>query len=765
MVIALLMANLTLGPLEGFGRFGRIHQDGLLTLNVTPSSCTTVGPGKNWGLSWPTPEAPPTVASIDGTQKRLAFAPAPGGPSGIEYTLLYPGMALIAGTVLELTPSEGEFTTEAVLGRECQGMLIRRTDADAPPLLVATRWRGEPIRFGWNGRRLRLESDEPIGRVRIVTPTGIEPIPATSEAVRKWVDRPIPRMQSVRRTANAEIYQSTGPFTPVSPIFSQFPEATWTRNLERGPLTRLGDFLMADGSTVQVPLATIPMAHRGYFRPEKTPPEYTKLITELLGDFENTWATNAVDLGYSRRGPAMLAGSILPQETRAQVIAAMKRDLPRALGASPPTWQTETEPFTNQSYAFTYALKGPGGFRYDIEWGNLLPVYGLEQYAVASGDWGLVRQLWPGVRAAMRYVEISQDWAWMCNVNGDHGFSTGTGDALNAGYVGLVAATRLARALGESEDAQRWDWLARRSSIATRARLRLTPFAEKHGLVAPNRIVLGFHETEHFTRTPLDGDPWYPVTLLSGNGAFPELMHLYQRDRIGLTETLDRLERAYPSWMDGKHTYAFKGTYDGNSCYVTMPHLYARLLSQNPPAPEQAWAWVAKMATNRTHSWVSPNVLAELIGDGEALHLTEWGQAALLDSTRSGDRAMLTLRLPKNKATPLAFGGRDRVRSIRLGSQTMEPTSGRFVLPAGPSRVVSLELSVEPQPRLANLLGVADGTVFVQVLSSEVFGFVHRDLQSFLGFLLKLAQKACCLLGQVTCHFLGFIQGFGALFA
>jgi len=115
------------------------------------------------------------------------------------------------------------------------------------------------------------------------------------------------------------------------------------------------------------------------------------------------------------------------------------------------TWRETTEPFTGLNYWWTYKIDGPQGQALDLEWGNLLPVYGTYKYAQFTGDWAFVQARWSRIREVMRFTDYADDWAWMTNSNGDMGYSTGTGDPMTAAFGGHVAALKMARALGDTD--------------------------------------------------------------------------------------------------------------------------------------------------------------------------------------------------------------------------------------------------------------------------------------------------------------------------
>lgn len=640
-------------PFDGFGRFGRFHNDGLLTLNVHPNGFQTVGGTETLEASW-TAKGAPTVASIDGTQKTLRWPATTEGIQEIQYSLLYPGFSIRTnGTLSVKLKAQSGVRSRMVRFGEHRGVILASASGEAPPVLMSL----DPsvISVKVDDQELTIRSKAPGGALRWISINGILSADLTSphldQLAKEWLGIPVPKLVGATFQNGVETTMFTGRIAPVSPLLGRLGLAP---DAQKGPRTRLGSYLYYKGSTAKTRLPDLRTEARGYVIPTNAPADLVQLSTDLVGDVQNSWANNAVDLAYSRRVPSLLAYGAIDQKKREEAIQCLKRDLARAFEVTKPVWNQETEPFTGVTYAYTYSIKGPGLGKYDIEWGNLLPVYGLYAYLLATGDMSLVEQCWPGLKQALTYVEKAQDWAWCTNVNADHGFSTGTGDPVNAAFAGLVAAVQIAEQLGHMQEARRWRWIAQRTAVTANARLSMTPFAELHGLIAPNRIALGFHETENFTRSPLDGDPWYPVSLFSGNGVMPELFNQYTQDNpAGLTETLARLERAYPEWWDGNHSYPFKGTYSGNSVYVTYPHIFARLRT---PAhlPEITTEKLHRAASNRVHSWVAPNVIAEFLAKDSPIVFTQWRGAGLVQAHWDGSGSV-TAELSSGRTGPVVL--------------------------------------------------------------------------------------------------------------
>jgi hypothetical protein len=400
-------------------------------------------------------------------------------------------------------------------------------------------------------------------------------------------------------------------------------------------VTRYGEFAWVEGSSVTYTLPIPPHEERGLIRPLERMAEVA-LLNDLTSRLGASWAVNAVDLGYVGMTPAQMAWPFLNGTKRTQLANAWATYLPFAFRMPPyapsdtrKTWVHETEPFSGLQYWYTYFITGgPGNaYKLDIEWGNLLPIYGLAKYAHYTGDWGFVSSRWNVVRQITDFTDYADDWAWMTNSNGDMGWSTGTGDPMTAAYVGHVAALRMARVLGDNEAAEHYATRAARVAVPAVARFWYTDWARAQGVIPSNHIVQGFWEKSTFTSTAMNQnttDPWGPTNPLSGNGCQPEFFEalmLFAPQALQTYET--RMLTGYPNLFDPNHVYPFTPIYGGNSVYVTYPHIYARsFLGQSL---DELWGYANSTQSNRgTTSWIAPNVLAELLARETPLILTEW---------------------------------------------------------------------------------------------------------------------------------------------
>ena len=681
----------------GFGRFGRFHDDGLLTLNVSPQGFATPTLANGGPLQFQFGSGPPpvvTVQQINATEKTLHLSGGGvGTPDALHYTLLYPGFGAHWGKSLRLSLIDGSPTAPyMVLERltspaspQITCFLLRRVDKPAVPVaLVFRSFRARSFRplLSTQGKQvtLTLQDREAIGNALVVTPQGLRPLspaPAPDELARlhqdalAWAGRAVPiRVRSeyellgdgktVRFTEQFKVDGEGESIAPVPPLLAFAKQHGYPVRLLNPVVTTecrtwQGDFAFVRGPIVRYELPVPPTQERGYVRAAEdkvgdTGNARIALLNDLVGHLGGDWAANAVDLGYAGMANAQMAWAYLTPAQRASVTDAWKRYLPLAFHLPPyaasdakQPWKVETEPFTRQSYVWTYFIDGPKHLHYDLDWGDALPLYGLYKYAQYGGDWAFVRQHWADARRIYRYFDLGDDWAWMTVVNADHGYSTGTGDPMAATYAGTAACLNMARAVNDRDEEAHYACKAARIAVPVVARFWLTAWAQQNGLLNPDRIALGFHEKEGFTRVEMGKvDPWDVTNVLSGDGALPEVYADLLAFGNGALRTYENeYARFYPDWYQGDVKYPFETTYKGNSVYVTFPHIFARALLNEPDA--QLWRYVEGAQTNRNNAWIGPNVIAELLSRQSPLRLTEWQPATYKDgvTAASGKRVLL----------------------------------------------------------------------------------------------------------------------------
>jgi hypothetical protein len=236
---------------QAYGRFGRFHEDGLLTTNVHPRGFTLLGTNPELNIRWGDPKAPlsAVVNSINPTEKILAIdGGGVGAPSSIRYTLVYPGFSATFGKqlVLRFSNRAGKAVRVGLdPTRLKQGWLlvIPADRYPAVPLLIKVP-RSPQTKAWFTGDGLTVESPSPLGEVIFTTPTGLRPVASLNaawKAVSDWGDAPIPVLQAISNEKSATEITTTQtwntPYAPISPILALALQAGFPARVP-GPLVR-----------------------------------------------------------------------------------------------------------------------------------------------------------------------------------------------------------------------------------------------------------------------------------------------------------------------------------------------------------------------------------------------------------------------------------------------------------------------------------------------------------------------------------------------
>ena len=682
----------TQSPPVGFGRFGRINEDGLLTLNVTPHGFSIPGMFSPLEVQFGEGKGKASVVSLNATEKRLKIENgSEGEPTEIRYSLLYPGFSATFGKKMRLR-IVGKTTlpvwTFLSNPKERKGL--------APGIVIAQPKGGIAIAvFLPEGKKAKMASvetegnvwmingefEEEVNEVRFVTVDGLQVTsPKSIRDVRDdahtqfWSRVPVPELQSTEYAMTpdrngvtiTETYKTQTNGETISPIpptlaFAAkrgYPVKFDKKVVYPDCITKYGEYAYVQGNVLRYTLPLPSTEERGYLRAENADVKRVALLNSLVGHLGGDWVKNGVDLAYAGMTNAQMAWSYLSETNKTALTSAWKTYLPLAFRLPPytsepdktrDTWKLETEPLSGRSYYWTYFIHGPGPHRYDLDWGNALPLYGLYKYAVYSGDWETVQQNWNVAQKIYRYFDLGDDWAWMTVVNSDTGYSTGTGDPLAATYCGHWAMLRMARVLEDKAAETQFAYRLARCAVPATMRFAMTYWAREKGLIGATSQALGFSEAAAFVAVPMGkDDPWNVSSVLSGDGSLPELFDaMIQFDRKNTRRYLDEYAKFYPDWFKPDVKYPFNTNYAGNSVYVTFPHIQLRSLLGSDSG-EALWNYAETAEKNRNNAWVAPNVVGELLSRDAPLTLTNWTPAGYLDGSVGANGKSVTLTFDLN---------------------------------------------------------------------------------------------------------------------
>ncbi len=732
---------------EGFGRFGRFNDDGLLTLNVEPYRFQSAAPSNGVTVSFGSSSTVATVGSIDTSAKVLNLSGGgAGAPTSVRYTLLYPGFSAEFGTSAVLSFSGTGYQAELLTTTSSptfRGLLVTATSGSAVPILVAFREGFEPDSWTFNvssgTRRLSISDGEAMGEVRIVTPTGMEKFAAAASGAerdalrvkaRAWLGLGVPVLQDrqvvySREAGTVTITESythgTGSaIAPIPPVLAfalenGYPASVTGELVKPGVTTKYGPFAHVEGSQVSY-TPVPPVEERGLVRATADPARVS-LLNGLVSRLGADWAVNAVDLGYVGMAPAQVSWVYLSTQNRNALANGWSTYLPQAFvlppyaGGAKETWKSETEPFSGLQYYWTFTLPGGPGdaYKLDLDWGIALPLYGMQKYAQYTGNWQFVRDRWGTVKQVFKFFDHGDDWAWMHVVNGDMGWSTGTGDPMTATVGGHAACYKMAKAIGDDEMEEHFAMRLARVMVPATMRFSYRQWARDRGYIGQNEVVQGFWEKETFTAseaTEGTRDPWGPTNVLSGNGLMPEFFQpaaAYAKEAMAGYEQF--YASRYPDWANGSHSYPFSPLYGGNSVYVVFPHVYTRFMLGEETA--NLWGYVDSSQSNRgTTSWIGPPLIAELLSREVPVLLRDWTPARYVDGVYDGATRKATLDFEKSGAGAWSVAASiretDHPKRVLVGGVETPFTfsEGRLSVPlsAKGSVRVEVELMDPPQP-------------------------------------------------------------------
>lgn len=379
--------------------------------------------------------------------------------------------------------------------------------------------------------------------------------------------------------------------------------------------TKYGEYgAMVGPSYVEYHLPIPPMGkdeseNQGIWASAKSKEELKQLINESVTVLGSPTAPNGVDRAFKGNAQAWMAYKYLNDENKKRLWDSATTATIKTF--DPDIWNTEMEPFTKTSYQWTYFLEGPYYGKYDIDWGNGLPIYGFEKYAQYSGDWQAVENNWDQIKAANRYFNVGDSWMWMSVSNSDLGHGTGAGDCLCASYVSALATAKMAKELGDDSTYQSATYRAAKTAVPMLTRFWMNDYATENKMISKDQYVIGYLEDDGVLAISKKDDPWYMTSVLSGDGVEPEVFDLYMKyGKDALQKYENKFDEFYPHWSEGDYQYHRHFTYPDNSGYSTLPHIYSRY--RLGYSMDSIMSYIHEAQKNRQMWWVAPNVLADI---------------------------------------------------------------------------------------------------------------------------------------------------------
>lgn len=418
-----------------------------------------------------------------------------------------------------------------------------------------------------------------------------------------------------------------------------------------------------------------------------THPELTTMINQYaLQDMGSSISLNAVDALYKSRTQGYHAYSFLDADKRKQLADNSAATIRAALGGH--FWQHGQERFSGLDYWYTSYLQGPYFKKFDQDWGNGLSLYGLQTYVKYTSDWRLPANNWPVVERIFAWFTVSDDWEWMRASNSTFGHGTGAGDGQNATYAAAIAYTKLAKGAGRQAEYHYGLYTLARTAILSISRFAYSDFAVANNFKGEHSLVLGFHEGQGFLEGELEGYPWNVTSNISANGIQPETYDFFMASGQDALRNYEQIfEKNFPEWVDGNYSYPYKTLYQGNSGYITLPHIYLRSrLGGDSFATLNEY--LERARTNNYLWWISPPVIGEISAKkADGVMVTEWENAAFgggriepLDSEEHDGRFKLTLNVdnPENSANTIQIRLPRRPHQFDINGGPVPLTDSQF---------------------------------------------------------------------------------------
>ncbi|MFM7320049.1 MAG: hypothetical protein ACKO5K_00815 [Armatimonadota bacterium] len=671
-----------------FGRFGRVHDDGLLTVGVTPRGFDSLPGSVPFHVRWGDPMAPlaAVVPTINPTEKTLAIeGGGDGAPTMVRYTLLYPGLAAWFGArmVLHFVDAKGQPMRTAIdpsRYRRGDGILVIPGDRfPATPLWIAPPG-PEGLKVWHDGANLSFESSGEIGEVRFATPVGIGVVRSLREAWDMALalrDVPVSRRSSVqhRLVDDGKTLESIESFSeacaPIPPALAValdhgYPGTIDGPEVSTAVLTPCGPWRYVARQTLVTRLPLPPTVRRGLVRSEPA----VKAGTDRL--------RRAARLAGAAAPPPPAVAPLLDTPDRLRWSDRSREVAESLWSASPSQWVADSEPITAHSYVRAVApgdslgRKSMVGAPMDIELAR------LEGWLAQRGDWSVARNWWPGILRSRRFGDLSEDWAWMLPCTGDHGGGTGSAKEVGAAFSGAVAAWRLAMRLGTPAERVRSATRAAHVAVGALARLWWTPRARKAGWIPADAWIGGFREKTGWevVRPGVGEDAW--ADLVGGSDAGNDWLRWMGTHARGEgVRLIAERERHVPRWGRG-------GANASNATdRADAAHLLARRVL-GVESPSDSHRRIAALRNPKVPDPLWWRCAAESAAFGSPILLLDWADLGYESGTyrADGDAALLRFRADATgrRRVEFALSRSIRLRDVRIDDAVLavEGVGGRY---------------------------------------------------------------------------------------
>ncbi len=412
--------------------------------------------------------------------------------------------------------------------------------------------------------------------------------------------------------------------------------------------TKYGHFATVAGPVLEYILPLPPLDRHGVFAIEKEK-EWIQLLRDSNWQYQGSVDGGVPDYAYRGVASPFQAWNYLTPELRSKFTTIsnnIKTNLAPEHFWKQNKWRMD--PLTNRRYCYNYPSNFyTAGTDYDINWGNGLVFYGLDQWAAYTGEWKHLDQAWPHLWLLTEFFVKTHDWAWMADSISELGEGAAI-DCLTADYAGLIALARTAQTLGKTFEADRALYLAAKTAYPHTLRFAFLDYIQEYNMWHSDSpgigTVNGFHEYNAWIH-PKHSDPWWGVCSLSGFGVEPECfdaMTVYI-PKSRLAKWWQMVRSIYPEWYKRDKPYPAGTIYGGNSNYITTPALYLEFRLGTNSTQLMSWAKKAGLSDG---SFANHVVFAEIASRECPIQVIEWGQCtfdqAKYDPKKNSAEAIFT---------------------------------------------------------------------------------------------------------------------------
>ncbi|MBM4038856.1 MAG: hypothetical protein FJ290_10105 [Planctomycetes bacterium] len=405
---------------------------------------------------------------------------------------------------------------------------------------------------------------------------------------------------------------------------------------------------------------------------------------------------------------------LLPEAMRRRI-----RDMQAArapfLGRTEFAWTRIEEPTTRRWYWCPGKPEDQGGrglIRGDQDCFVGVYLECLYKYALHTGDWALVRRIWPVAQEVYSYLTLVNDWAYMASACRDWCAGGAFYDMAGLTWVGALDNAKMARVLGDEAVRRNALYVQAKAALPILIRFQARPYIARYYDLDESDVISGFGEIEpkgvlpaYCGQTALSIRGFTDNTI-SGEVFHPEMYDLYrQYVAEGVREHFARATRFNPDWT---HTlFAYWGQ-----------HPYGRLIMGESHARMEGH--LRSLYEFRPTGGITsgqaatPYDFGELAAQSCPMTLGSWAPARLLAADYFPSLRLARLRVDATEVKEFLFGAacrnipravlwdgraaRFQMKNGKLSAALAGGRSGELLICFGPSRGPAPEVREEPFP-------------------------------------------------------------------